>query len=253
MENKFDVIAQKLKEIEIQHQIKLLYVAESGSRGWGFSSTDSDYDVRGIFLFPTSHYLSIDEPKDTIEWIENEWFDVGAWDLRKVLRLLRKSNSVIFEWLQSPIIYQQIGTIKQELLMLADLYYQPAHTLYHYRGIAKSASASLTGDSIRLKKWFYLLRALLAAYWVIKKETIPPMQLTDLLMLLGAAEREEIEALVVFKADKDEQFIWTITPRMQQLMAFLWEKTDKVIALRDVPDSTHLNQWFRRQVDAFSS
>ncbi len=32
--------------------------------------------------------------------------DLGGWDLRKTLRLLRKSNPVIWEWLQSPVCYQ---------------------------------------------------------------------------------------------------------------------------------------------------
>ena len=252
MENKFDVIVRKLQEIEKQHQIKLLYVAESGSRGWGFSSTDSDYDVRGIFLSSTDEYLSIDEPKETIEWIENEWFDVGAWDLRKTLRLLRKSNSVVFEWLQSPIIYQQSSTIKDELLQLASLYFQPSYTLYHYRGIAKSAS-SVAGDNIRLKKWFYVLRALLAAYWVVQKGTIPPMQLIELLGLLDTDVSEEVKALVVFKRDKSEQFVWSPSQRLQRLVTFLWDETNVAITRRDVPDSNYLNQWFREKVDVFNS
>lgn len=253
MDNKFDVIVEKLQEIEKQHQIKLLYVAESGSRDWGVSSIDSDYDVRGIFLSTTDEYLSIDEPKETIEWIENQWFDVGAWDLRKTLRLLRKSNSVIFEWLQSPIVYQQLGRIKEDLLALAAVYFQPFYTVYHYRGIAKKASASTEGENIRLKKWFYLLRALLAAYWVVQKGTIPPMQLADLLVLLEMKERKEIEALVLFKKDKDEQFVWSASKRLQNVITFLWEKTDVAIAMREVPNTNYLNQWFRRQVDAFNN
>lgn len=87
-------ILKKLPQIEQTHQIKLLYVAESGSRAWGFASTDSDYDVRGIFIRPRNAYLSIDKPKETFEWIENNWFDVGAWDITKALHLLRKSNAI---------------------------------------------------------------------------------------------------------------------------------------------------------------
>lgn len=67
-------ILKRLPQIEQTHQIKLLYVAESGSRAWGFASTDSDYDVRGIFIRPRNAYLSIDKPKETFEWIENNWF-----------------------------------------------------------------------------------------------------------------------------------------------------------------------------------
>ena len=106
-------ILKKLPQIEQMHQIKLLYVAESGSRAWGFASTNSDYDVRGIFIRPRNAYLSIDKPKETFEWIENNWFDVGAWDITKALHLLRKSNAILFEWLQSPIVYQQYAGIQK--------------------------------------------------------------------------------------------------------------------------------------------
>lgn len=39
-------VSQQLKEIERRYDVKVLYACESGSRGWGFASPDSDYDVR---------------------------------------------------------------------------------------------------------------------------------------------------------------------------------------------------------------
>ena len=77
----------------------------AGSRAWGFASPDSDYDVRAIYIRPQQYYLQIDEAKDTFEFIENQWFDVGGWDIRKALRLLRKSNATLLEWLRSPMVY----------------------------------------------------------------------------------------------------------------------------------------------------
>jgi predicted nucleotidyltransferase len=44
----FTAIKQKLLEIEKEHNVKILYAVESGSRAWGFESLDSDYDVRFI-------------------------------------------------------------------------------------------------------------------------------------------------------------------------------------------------------------
>ena len=43
-----EIILSKLKEIENEYQVKILYAVESGSRAWGFPSKDSDYDVRFI-------------------------------------------------------------------------------------------------------------------------------------------------------------------------------------------------------------
>jgi predicted nucleotidyltransferase len=47
-----DIIIQKVDEIEREHEIRILYACESGSRGWGFPSPDSDFDVRFIYLRP---------------------------------------------------------------------------------------------------------------------------------------------------------------------------------------------------------
>ncbi|MBG2874729.1 nucleotidyltransferase domain-containing protein [Proteus alimentorum] len=251
-------ILKKLPQIEQEYQVKLLYVAESGSRAWGFSSTDSDYDVRGIFIRPRNAYLSIDKPKETFEWIENSWFDVGAWDITKALHLLRKSNCILLEWLQSPIIYQQYPNVQKELFELAKLYYQPKVIVHHYRGIAKVVSGyspennpknEVSAEPIKLKKWFYMLRSLLSAYWTVKTDDIPPMELDKLIKILTVEEQKNIKELVEFKSDKNEHFTWVPTNAMQHLVIFLWQETNVQLTKRTVPDNDILNNWFRKKLD----
>ena len=43
-------IINKLKEIEKNQNVRILFAVESGSRAWGFPSTDSDYDIRFIYI-----------------------------------------------------------------------------------------------------------------------------------------------------------------------------------------------------------
>jgi predicted nucleotidyltransferase len=43
-------IQQELTRLEAQHNIKILYAVESGSRAWGFASVNSDWDVRYIYV-----------------------------------------------------------------------------------------------------------------------------------------------------------------------------------------------------------
>ena len=200
-------IPAKLATLTQQENLHFLLAVESGSRAWGFASPDSDYDVRALYIRPSAHYLAIDEGKDTFEFIEDEWFDVGAWDIRKALRLLRKSNAVLLEWLRSPVVYAADSAFVRDLNTLAPQYAQAAPLLHHYRGIARNAlgAMDLHGE-IRLKKWFYVLRPLLAARWAVQRGGIPPMTLAELMADLPPAAVAEIRDLVALKSGQAENY-----------------------------------------------
>lgn len=60
-------VLENLAALEQQHGVTVLFASESGSRGWGFASPDSDYDVRFVYVNRLSWYLSIDADRDVIE------------------------------------------------------------------------------------------------------------------------------------------------------------------------------------------
>ena len=97
-------IKEKLFQIEQRENIRILYACESGSRAWGFASPDSDYDVRFVFVRPIEDYLRVEELPDYINAELNEVYDINGWDLKKFFKQLYKSNPVIFEWADSPIV-----------------------------------------------------------------------------------------------------------------------------------------------------
>ena len=57
---------------------------------WGFASTDSDYDVRFIYIRPRDFYLKLESTRDVIEIPIEGAFDINGWDLNKTLRLAYK-------------------------------------------------------------------------------------------------------------------------------------------------------------------
>jgi len=85
-------VCEHLSAIEADEEMMILYACESGSRAWGFPSTDSDYDVRIIYVHTLEWYLSIEEKRDVIERSLADQIDLSGWDLRKALKLFRKSN-----------------------------------------------------------------------------------------------------------------------------------------------------------------
>ncbi len=80
-----DEIMRQLAAIESEHNVKILYACESGSRAWGFPSADSDYDARFIYVRPKEWYLRVDYEacRDVIELPINDLLDINGWDLKK--------------------------------------------------------------------------------------------------------------------------------------------------------------------------
>ena len=103
----YNEIIKRLKALEKEENIQVLFACESGSRAWGFPSVDSDYDVRFIYLRDKDWYLSIDEGRDVIEKEISDLIDLSGWDLKKALKLYRKSNPPLIEWLCSPIVMRK--------------------------------------------------------------------------------------------------------------------------------------------------
>ncbi|MCP4219265.1 MAG: nucleotidyltransferase domain-containing protein, partial [bacterium] len=179
-------IISELKHIRENEDITILWACESGSRGWGFPSPDSDYDVRFIYMRDTHWYLSIDKRKEYLEFPITENLDIGGWDITKALRLLAKSNATVFEWLQSPIVYLSQHGFQESLLQMAQDYFCPKTAMHHYLGIAKnSLDSDLDGNQIHIKKCFYVLRPLLCAMWINSHQTIPPMNFHQLMPLIA--------------------------------------------------------------------
>lgn len=241
-------IIEKLTQISEQQSLHLLHAAESGSRAWGFPSPDSDYDVRAIYIRPIDYYLSIQEQKDTFEFIENQWFDVGGWDLRKALNLLRKSNAVLLEWLVSPIIYQQDSDFIKEINQLLPQYVQAAPLLYHYRGIAHNTLKELDlNGEIRLKKWFYVLRPLLAARWAVQRGGVPPMVLHDLLGDWQPEIHAELLDLIALKSTQNEQYRHILSPALRHATEQLINEVNNLTAPAvQTTEIEPLNEFFRQ-------
>jgi len=204
-------ISQYLHDIEEEKAIKILLACEAGSRAWGFPSIDSDYDIRMIYVHKKDWYLSLSEKKDTIErMFENNDIDITGWDLRKSLRLLRKSNPPLLERIQSSILYKYDKDFLNEINELAITQYSRLAAIHHYFNMAKKFLKELKEEeTYKLKKFFYALRSAIACKWILERSEIPPLEFQKMMngLSLENSLLERINELIKLKATVNESYL----------------------------------------------
>jgi predicted nucleotidyltransferase len=196
-----DEIKKRLEQIESKEDVVVCLAVESGSRAWGFPSIDSDYDARFVYVHHPEWYLSIDleAKRDVIEQPLEGMLDISGWDVRKALKLFRKSNPPLLEWLQCPIIYRERSKLAELLRKLLPEFYSPEACFYHYLHMARGNFREyLRGDEVWRKKYFYLLRPLLAIRWIEKELGPVPIEFARLVEATVENHdlRKSIETLV---------------------------------------------------------
>lgn len=178
-------IWETLKEIEKDHNVTIIYACESGSRAWGFESTDSDYDIRFIYVHNTSWYLTPFAKSDTISFMDKN-LDFHGWDIKKALFLLNQSNISLFDWLRSPIVYMKHDAIK---IILDNMhhFFDPKIGCYaHYHLMKKTYDEFVRNKSeVSVKKYMYALRSYFNLCWVEKYGTSPPTNINITLAILA--------------------------------------------------------------------
>ena len=229
------VISEKLQQIEIQEHVRILHAVESGSRAWGFASPDSDFDVRFIYVRPRDYYLKLERTRDVLEFPINDLLDINGWDLQKALRLLHRSNPTLLEWFHSPVVYKETD-FSHEFIPLMQNYFSSKRGLYHYLSMADGNYREyLRGEMVRAKKYFYVLRPLLACRWILRTNTPPPMLFSELAAAdLPAHLNESVQELLRIKMEVPEM---KLIPRVNEINAFIEEKLPRIKEqIRSLPE-----------------
>jgi len=244
-------IKNEILQLEVEQDIKILYAVESGSRAWGFASQDSDWDVRYIYIHNIDWYLQIYNGKDSLERILPNDIDLAGWELKKALRLFRKSNPPLLEWLRSPIIYYQRTNAAEKLRELSKVYFNARSCLHHYLHMAEGNYREyLQRDYVRVKKYFYVLRPILACEWIKRTGNMAPMEFDQLLAASDAPHeiKNEVYKLLQRKINGEEL---NQEPKIQVLNNYLDDQITeyntyiKEVTQNEMLDATLLNNFFK--------
>lgn len=234
-------ILDRLKNAEAEHNVKVLLAVESGSRAWGFASPNSDYDARFIYVNQPEWYLSVglEEQRDVIEYPIVDEIDINGWDLRKALRLYRKSNPAFVEWIQSPIVYSQTGVFAQSARDLMGKVYSCERGIYHYRSMAKTNYRGyLRADQVPLKKYFYVLRPLLSVRWLERFGNAAPIEFNKLLAVIADKPLliESIHHLLELKRHSPEM---GLSRQIPPIHAYIEEELARLETMLPEPAEKH--------------
>ncbi|MEM1270248.1 MAG: nucleotidyltransferase domain-containing protein [Bacteroidota bacterium] len=249
-------VLARLERIETEEQVRIFFACESGSRAWGFPSADSDYDVRFLYAHHPNWYLSIDleRKRDVIERPISDLLDISGWDLRKALQLFRKSNPPLLEWLQSPILYREQTTITAKFRDLIPVHFSPRASLYHYLHMARGNYRDyLKGEDVWVKKYFYVLRPILAVKWIEAELGAIPMEFEVLVERLISQKplKEAIKQLLAAKREGEEL---DRGPRIAPISAFIERELTRLEGAQldhsgQKPPVGVLNNFFREALD----
>lgn len=248
-------IKKELQKLEEEMEIKILYAVESGSRAWGVPSKNSDWDVRFIYIHQKEWYLSIDDKKDSYVKILPNDIDLSGWELRKTLKLFRKSNPPFMEWLDSPIVYKENYSTIDKLRNVSKEYFNPKSCMYHYLSMAEGNFRDyLKGENVRIKKYFYVLRPVLACMWIERTNEMAPMEF-DIMVdseVKNGKLKDEILSLLTRKKS-GEELDWE--PKIDAIDNFLEERISyyksflKDFDFKKYPDTEKLNVIFRETLE----
>jgi uncharacterized protein len=235
-------IIESLDRVEREENVRVLYAVESGSRAWGFASTDSDWDVRFIYLHRPEWYLSVQRRRYVLEYPLVEGLDISGRDLHKALGLFAKSNPPLLEWLRSPIIYWDAFSTAQQLRELSLRYFSFRSCIYRYLHMAEGNYREyLHGEEVRVKKYFYVLRPLLACRWIEAHESMPPVEFSRLIEDQLPSSLQTIVVDLINRKRAGEEL--DKGPRIREINEFVGEEIERLNQLPDRIPSIETPNW----------
>src|SRR5436305_12146419 len=124
------------KQVE-QHPYPLIFTTISGAHLYGFPSSDSDFDLRGVHVLPLQEVVGLRTGPETIERSgvhDGLEIDLVTHDAKKFFNLLLKKNGYVLEQVLSPLVV--VTTPEHAELKAIAAQCIARHDADHYLGFA---------------------------------------------------------------------------------------------------------------------
>ena len=232
-------ILEIIKEIEEEKKVKVILVADTGSRSLGYSTSSSDYDIRFVYIQKPEKYLRLGIGKDTIER-KTDNFDFVGFDLRKALEMIRKSNVQMWQWFYSTQIVLETE-LSEKIKNLMTEFFVPKIALHQYAGISSNNFKRKIAKEEKVKIKYYLLAVIRIAIGlkIARDKKYPEIEHIDHIGdILPEKVYEEVKRILKVRT---EFFIETVAAN-KILDCFIKENIEKLNAVSDSTKNKERNQ-----------
>ena len=205
---------------------ELLLCALTGSHIYGFSSPDSDLDLKGIHRVPTRGLLGFGKPKEThdrLKVFDGVECDLTTHEIQKAFGLLLAGNGNMLERFESPV--QLYETEAAAALRALSLGARSTRYVRHYSGFFRGMCREHDrGESRKAKTLLYAYRvALTGVHLLLTGELC-----CDVRQLGPAHGFDEVMELVDYKAEHHEKA--AVPDDMDRRHRANWPRLDALLA-----------------------
>jgi len=174
MEIKEEVkLVSKLKDSVHKCNGNLLNAYISGSHLYGWTSKDSDIDIRGCFILKKEEFLGLSKPKEVLEIKTKDDNDIVLFEIKKLISLALKGNCNILEEINSDQFYKNADFVK--LKQLINNAFGKKGIYNSYRGMATfNYKRFILRGRNTIKKYLYVFRGLMAGIYCLQTGLIKP-------------------------------------------------------------------------------
>lgn len=193
----------RLKAEVARHPYPLLFATVSGAHLYGFASSNSDYDLRGVHVLPVREVVGLDIGRETIESSTTDGgleVDLVTHDARKFFGLLLKKNGYVLEQVLSPLVVHT--TPEHDELKAIARGCVTRHHAHHYLGFAETQWRLFDKEvPLRVKPLLYVYRVLLTGIHLMRTGGVE----ANLVSLNADARLPHVTDLVARKLAGPEQ------------------------------------------------
>lgn len=175
----YQLIKDKLKEIEQEKNIKIIYACDTGSRSKSLHSEDSDYDVKFIYIH-NDYLLNFDSNRKFFDISncfkldpEDPMFEYKGYTLDRSIELLMNSNIAIIDIIYSDMIYVNNDNLRSKFIHYLELMHNKKSLIYHYINYSKRHyEKHIKGqDEIKHKAYIYVLHPIMIINYILRNES----------------------------------------------------------------------------------